>query len=152
MSRSKPIDFVITWRNLLAFASASLIEPALQLLRDPRVIVGELAQLAIAEHVAAAIARVDDVRRAAVDEHRGQRRAHAAQLGLRPRGLEDRRARAPHDAAHQLERRREHDRGGTRHRRSSPRTRDRSARRQRVAGRRRRRAGISSVVSHADAC
>ena len=28
MSRSKPIDFVITWRNLLAFASASLIVPA----------------------------------------------------------------------------------------------------------------------------
>ena len=105
VSRSKPIDFVITWRNLLAFASSSVIEPALELLGDPRVIVAELPELAVAEHVAARVTGVDEVRLAAVDQDRGQRRAHAAELGLGPRRLEDRAARAPDDAAHHLERR-----------------------------------------------
>ena len=63
--------------------------PRAHLLGHPRVVERHLAQLAVARDVGAAVADVDEVGPPAVDQQRDAGGAHAGQLGVLARVLED---------------------------------------------------------------
>ena len=71
-------------------SASSRREPALaaQLL-DQRMVAGQLAQLAVAKHVRAAVADMDDRNLVVVHEQPGERRTHAAATGVLLREIED---------------------------------------------------------------
>jgi hypothetical protein len=56
--------------------------PLLDQLGDQRVVGGDLAELAVAQQVAARVADVDQPQPLAGEQHRGERRAHAVQAGV----------------------------------------------------------------------